>query len=657
MNLLRSNQFLRLSLILGLVFVAALLWRRHDLDGSGFWMDEIFQSNCTTRPVSEIWSKSPANKPPLDYYIQALFIGDTTDEYRARLHAAIIGAGTVALFGAWGLMLGGWGLASILVALTFSLPLLIRYSQEGRPYALFIFAETLFFAVLWRLILGPKPVRWRWWAALAGAFVLSMWSHYAALTACVTGLAFLAAWIPFSAKARAAAWKELGNYRTVLVLIGLALVAAACWIPLQGRVAVAAQETGFAAYDAKGWRGMALPYLDIYALGYEWYQYKHGGHAILIALMLIGWADWTRRRGDKALFVNFCMFVFLANFAGMFVVYHKLDHWMELRYTLGALPPAIMLAAVGIGSVVDAAVFGVRKFAGPAGGDLEKIRAIAVAFACVAIVSGYCAYVDHSPFRKTDYRGVARMIRDSKAPADLKIVGAAWEDYVAMTHYMKRWGLKYEVVNGASAPKIVEACLMYYPNVIYVRSALGLNRKDYVQKLDEMPLRPYRRPYTYMDVRHSPNEVDVLARANLAQEPCPMLLAGWGAPQPVGPELVRPIVGAKSSLVFDCPAPRDLMVVTGAKPVAHDGRRPIALKLSVNGSELATSRTLGREWTLACWTVGKSKLRAGKNVIELTVSQAPGASAPDPPKPTVLVRSVDIFKWDKVSPKPARQSR
>lgn len=641
MKSIKSNKF-RLLFIFGLVFIAALLWRRHDLDGSSFWMDEIYQSDCTTRPVAEIWKKSPPDKPPLDYYIQAMFIGNKTDEFRARVHTAIIGAGIVALFGVWGLMLGGWRLASILVAITFSLPILMRYSQEGRPYSLFIFSEVLFFVVLWRMILGPKPVSWRWWTALAGAFALSMWSHYGALTACVTGLAVVLVWIIVSGRARSAAWAEIGNVKTALLLAALALAVAACWLPLHSRAAkAAAVDFGSMGYNVKDWWG-AMSYLDIFSLGYDWYQQTHGGHMPLLALMLIGWIDWTRRRGDKALFANFCMLVFLANFAGMFLVYKLiLNHWMEVRYTLGALPPAIMLAGIGIGSVIDGAAFGFGKFAGLAEEELAKIRNIALAFVCVAIICGYSAFVYYSPFRKTDYRGVAKMIRNSKAPPDLKIVGAERGAFVAMSHYMKRYGLGYEVIDAGFAPKKVKDCLSKYPNMIYVRTALGSGRKEYVRQIDQLPLRKHGRAYRFVDVRHSPNKTDVLAEPNINQEPCPMLLEGWSAPQQVGGEQVRAIAGAQSSMAFDCPAsPRNAMVVAIAKPVAARLGQ-MNLKLSVNGADMETSTTLDNDWTLAYWKIDKSSLQAGRNVIELKT----GAS--EAGKPSVWVRKLTVYKWDK----------
>ncbi|MCE5229326.1 hypothetical protein LLG95_06980 [bacterium] len=628
----RSNQKLLIAGFVFFVFIAAFLVRRHELDQSSFWLDEIHQSNCTTLPVSQIWSKSPANKPPLDYYIQSLFIGRTPDETRGRIHACIIGSGVVALLGALGLLLGGWRCAWIMASLTLSLPLMIRYSQEGRPYILLLFSECLFFLVLWKMILGPKPIAARWWAALTASIVLCMWSHFLALFACVLGIGFVIAWILINPQARNAAWVEIRKPKTILTLAAMAAVIALAWWPLQARAAKALVEDFYAPFNRATWKGMLTQYLDIYAAGYEWYQYTKGGHVFLILLMTIGWLGWTLRK-RKALFANFCLVLFLANYFGMFAFYGHKDHWMEMRYTIAALPPAILLAGMGVETILAAAAFGARML-GCEGPRLARIERTMLAAVCLFFVCGFTAYVIQKPFLKADWRGLGHLLKKTKAQPPL-IMTAAHQDATAVKHYLKRYDVKSKAINYSFNMFVLETYMLFNEDVFAVWGIMGVNPKNFEKKLDDLPLHKVNPGYLYIDVRRTARPKEILAKAALGDPACPLLLSGWGAPDELGKQKARPMPNGRGSLFFDCPKPRDLTVAFAVRP--DSAATTPTLSLTVNGTKLP-ARALHEQWNLASWKLDKKLVKPGRNVVELSMPTT---------ATTLRVRDMKVIAWRK----------
>lgn len=631
-----GSKNLRAGLAIGAVFLLALGLRLHDLGRAGFWLDEIYQADCAGGPIAQIWARSPANKPPLDYYIQSLAIhAGAPAEFGARLHAAVFGALLVAALGLLGLLAGGRRLAALVASLALALPILMRYSQEGRPYALLLLSETLFLLLLWRMLLGGGAGGWRPWAKLTGAAILCMWSHYAALWTCVASLGLVAAWGLGRPGTRRAAWARLKTPGGAALLGACALALAGAWLPLHARAARAVAEPAYAPFDTAAWRPAVAQFLDIYALGYDWYQYAPGGRHILIALMLAGWIGWNVRKKNAA-FANFCALLFVVNFFGMFAFYRAIDHWLEVRYTLGALPPAILLAAMGIESAIAAAALGIRKTLGSGRGG-PAAQNILTAAACLAIAGAYIGHVKTHPFQKADWRGLGRVL-EAADPQGLTILAADGNDAAAVRHYLKRHGIKAEPVNLQNNAELLEACLLFHPNAFVVRGTLGVTPPGFVEALDRMPLKEIDPGFLYLDARRMAAPADLLARANLADEPCPPLLEGWGAPERVGDQQARAPAGGRAAFAFDCDGPRAVTIALGVRPAQDDP--PAALTLVINGAD-AGAVALHPQWNLACWKLDKERIRQGRNRAELRVEPAGRAAG----APTVWIRDIRAIAW------------
>lgn len=635
----------RAAFIFGLVFVAALGLRLHGLGASSFWLDEIYQANCASGPISQIWSHSPSNKPPLDYYIQSMFIGRPPDEFRARFHACVFGAYLVVLFGMLGLLVGGWRFAAILIGLTLSLPVLIRYSQEGRPYSLLLLSETAFLLILWRMLLSANPGGVRWWMKLTAAIVLCMWSHFVALWTCVLSLALVGAWALARSDTRKAAWVRIKGRDGILIVCFFGPIIAGGWLPLQARAMKAVAEPAYAPFNAQTWKPAIAQFLDIYSLGYDWYQHARGGHLILIALIITGWIGWSIRK-NKALFANFCMILFVANFFGMFLFYRAIDHWMEVRYTLGALPAAILLAGMGIETVIRACAGGIGKLSGIANENKTRIENIVTAAICAPMLCGYIGYVNFNRFQKPDWRGLGLMFKGADQK-DLAILAADGNDTAAVNHYLKRCGIEAEPVDLAFNARLMEACLLFHPNAFTVRGTMGVTPPGFVEELDRLPLQKIDPGPLYLDVRRMPSQKDMLARANLADDPCPLLLNGWSAPERIGNQKARAMIGGRGTFVFECGEPRDLTIAFSVLPAGSDPS--IALSLAVNGA-IMPAVPLHGDWNLACWKLSKNAIKAGRNVLELSAIRTPAPLRIEPGKQDsrllpVWVRDIEVIDW------------
>lgn len=144
------------TLLLLLIIFGACSIRFIGLGEKQLWVDEIIQV-LHSRPdsIREIFKSAAEDRgaAPLDYVIQHFVMKavGSQNETSARLHAAIFGSISVVLV--YGLALGLLGesrIALISAALFAIYPFHHHYSQEARPYALFLFLALCLFILFVR---------------------------------------------------------------------------------------------------------------------------------------------------------------------------------------------------------------------------------------------------------------------------------------------------------------------------------------------------------------------------------------------------------------------------------------------------------------------------------------------------------------------------
>jgi 4-amino-4-deoxy-L-arabinose transferase-like glycosyltransferase len=132
-----------------ILFCFALILRIHHLDNESLWMDEIRQTSFYSHTLLDIvYDAATTHQPPLDYWIGHFIHFISTEDFAARLPAAIFGAGSVVMLAVLISQFCSWPVGigfGIVFAL---LPFNLYYSQEARPYAIVVF---LFLCMFWRL--------------------------------------------------------------------------------------------------------------------------------------------------------------------------------------------------------------------------------------------------------------------------------------------------------------------------------------------------------------------------------------------------------------------------------------------------------------------------------------------------------------------------
>ena len=109
-----------------LIFMAGALVRLWDLGGQSFWIDEILSAKIVSLPIGQVLNAIPADKPPLDYYFQALTPRVGSVEFTNRLHSALAGLLLMAGVYWWARLAFGRGMALAALALAAFNPMLIR---------------------------------------------------------------------------------------------------------------------------------------------------------------------------------------------------------------------------------------------------------------------------------------------------------------------------------------------------------------------------------------------------------------------------------------------------------------------------------------------------------------------------------------------------
>jgi len=168
--------------ILGVIIAAGFAHRLLFLGKRQLWTDELMQAlisrASSVRDMLEGMRAGQAVPAPLDYFIQkgfVLLLGEAT--WVLRLHAAVFATLSIWFFFRIARHLFGVRTALYSTFLFTFFPLHYHYSQEGRPYALFLCLTLVSYDLLFRKITG-KQGRWSDWALIGLASILLLYQSY-----------------------------------------------------------------------------------------------------------------------------------------------------------------------------------------------------------------------------------------------------------------------------------------------------------------------------------------------------------------------------------------------------------------------------------------------------------------------------------------------
>lgn len=137
----RGDSTLYLIIIAVITFVGLIL-RLFALGEESLFMDELHQTGVYGYSLPQLLiATAEMGQPPLDYMIGAFLqrIGLAGSDWWVRLPAVLFGTGSIFLFGYWIRRIIGFQAAIVATILLVVCPFHVYFSQEARPYTIFMF--------------------------------------------------------------------------------------------------------------------------------------------------------------------------------------------------------------------------------------------------------------------------------------------------------------------------------------------------------------------------------------------------------------------------------------------------------------------------------------------------------------------------------------
>jgi uncharacterized membrane protein len=368
-----------------MILALAALLRFWGLGVKQLWLDEILQllhsRPDSVRGILEGVAQDRGGAP-LDYLVQHVFIANLSGamEWTARLHAAVFGVLAVYLVYVVCRELFNSQRLSLLSALLFCFyPFHQHYSQEGRPYSLFLLLALVLYLIFFRLL---KKGRWQLWTAFAAVSVLTFYTHaYAALVLFGQFLILMYHQI----------LKREGLASFLQRVSGFAccsLMAAAAYVPW----------LRYSYSNAKG----DVPPGNSFRLFFEMVKgLGDGSYPLAAALILCAVAGiYHLKKSGRSFELGALLIWLITPFPLALVILNWRNYFFATRQLIFITPALIILAAVGADYVKRKVA---RRYFNPA------IILILISLVVIAL---------HYPDKRDDQRGVGQYLRANVQPAD-----------------------------------------------------------------------------------------------------------------------------------------------------------------------------------------------------------------------------------------------
>ncbi|MDM7995269.1 MAG: glycosyltransferase family 39 protein [Acidobacteriota bacterium] len=317
---------------LWLILALAALLRFSGLGVKQLWLDEILQllhsSPDTVRGILEGVARDRGGAP-LDYLVQHLFVANLPGpiEWTARVHAAFFGVLAVYLiYGLCQILFDNprWSLLSALLLCFY--PFHHHYSQEGRPYSLFLLLTLILYLVLFQIL---KKNQRRLWILFAITALLAFYTHaYTAIA--LFGQLLILGYYQWLRREKVSA----ALHRVILFLC-CSLLAAAAYVPW----------LRFSYSNAKG----DSPPGNVLRLFFEMVKgLGDGSYPLAIALILCAAAGVYHLRRSQRLFESGALLLWiLTPFPLVLIVLNLRNYFFATRQLIFIVPALIMLVAIG----------------------------------------------------------------------------------------------------------------------------------------------------------------------------------------------------------------------------------------------------------------------------------------------------------------------
>lgn len=166
------DRYLQLLILFTIAGLALRLWQ---LGTASFWLDEALTSYYSRHPFSEIWGLgTDGSNPPTFYWIEHIMLLFGSGEALLRLVPALAGTCTIPVFYLLGRNFHNRTTGLVAAVLLTVSPFHISYSQEARPYTVFLFVFSLALLIYLHARTSGSASTWLLFGVFSG---LACWMH------------------------------------------------------------------------------------------------------------------------------------------------------------------------------------------------------------------------------------------------------------------------------------------------------------------------------------------------------------------------------------------------------------------------------------------------------------------------------------------------
>lgn len=439
-----------LLVLMALIALGAYL-RLDDLGGPSLWHDEIIHLQTVESLMQQPWYRhltgirevvrGRTENGFIYYWLQILGQRLAPGELGARLFPALVGVLSLPLMALCGQLVGGRLLGLLSTFLLAISPLHVYFSREGRPYSLLmLLALVLLLALLKKG--SPVGIRLAYGGCLTAACV-----GIQSVPMLVAFLSLSTVGLLWDLRSIGSPLRSPYSHYLIAAILSVGLVyglymtrSSVNRVGIEGLPSQSSQLDSPVHISPLSRVGLERLLASMTTSGHQ-FRLMQARSWLLVGMSLVGLVTGLFRRPRETISMAgiFALTAALALTALVVV-----NRGYGLRYTSPALPAFLLLVAMGIAALSELAGRLLTRGSKPVAKHLATWATAAVLLLLLASPNLSAARSD--PYRKLDWRGVARFIDAVALEGEPILIPNSWPE-ICVGHYLRRLGSRAEFVN------------------------------------------------------------------------------------------------------------------------------------------------------------------------------------------------------------------